>query len=55
MLNRLHLVIKAIPEESDSWTNNDVVKRWLSLFKGPLLARKFIEDETLSKAELEET
>ncbi len=49
--NHFHLVLKLTPEESEPWSTRDVINRWLSLFKGPLLVRRFHEGIPLTKAE----
>ncbi len=51
MQNHFHLVLLVTPEQSESWSAHDVIKRWLSMFKGPLLIRQFHEGVSLSKAE----
>ncbi|RTE64567.1 transposase [Amphritea opalescens] len=53
MSNHHHLVIKICPDQAQSWTDMDVANRWTSLFKGPLLVRKWISGESLSAAEIE--
>ncbi len=42
MQNHTHLVLKVTSEEHKSWSTEDVVRRWFSMFKGPLLVRKFL-------------
>ena len=51
MSNHVHLVIKLLPNQIDDWTNDDVLKRWTSMFKGPLLVQKHQRGEKLAKAE----
>jgi len=51
MSNHYHLVIRLTPEEADTWSDKDVLQRWCSLFKGPVLARRYIDGEALSEAE----
>ncbi len=51
MQNHFHLALKLTPQESESWSTRDVINRWLSLFKGPLLVRRFHEGIPLTKAE----
>jgi hypothetical protein len=38
MSNPIHLVIKLMPQDTKSWTDNEVLDRWthLSLITGPL-------------------
>lgn len=53
MSNHLHIVIKLCPTQAQSWSNTEVVTRWLSLFKGPLLIQQWQSGEPLSKAQLD--
>lgn len=53
MSNHLHLVIKLCPAQAQSWSNTEVIERWLSLFKGPLLIQQWQAGESLSKAQLD--
>jgi len=52
MSNHCHIVLKLNPEESQGWSMDDVLTRWTSLYKGPLLVRKYQEEEVLSQAEM---
>ncbi|WP_101757229.1 transposase [Oceanicoccus sp. KOV_DT_Chl] len=51
MSNHLHLVLKLSPEVIDKWTDREVVDRWTSLFKGPLLIQKYGKGGLLDTAE----
>jgi hypothetical protein len=52
MSNHLHLVVKLSPEITSEWSDQEVVDRWTSIFKGPLLVQKYIEEKaTLAPAE----
>jgi REP element-mobilizing transposase RayT len=51
MSNHLHIVLKLCPIQAQSWSNTEVVTRWLSLFKGPLLIQQWHAGETLCKAQ----
>jgi hypothetical protein len=35
MFNPIHFVIKLMPQEAKSWTDNEVLDRWTHLFIGP--------------------
>ena len=37
MSNHYHLVVKLNPTEPDAWSDDEVLQRWTSLFRGPLL------------------
>lgn len=51
MSNHLHLVVKLSPEAVDEWSDREVVRRWVSLFKGPLLIQKYHQGLMLNTAE----
>jgi REP element-mobilizing transposase RayT len=53
MSNHLHIVIKLCPTQAQRWSNTEVVTRWLSLFKGPLLIQQWQAGESLSNAQLD--
>ncbi|WP_420555147.1 transposase [Neptuniibacter marinus] len=53
MSNHLHIVIKLCPTQAQNWSNTEVVTRWLSLFKGPLLIQQWQAGESLNKAQLD--
>ena len=53
MSNHYHLVLKLCPEQIEPLSDNDILKRWCSLFKGPLLIQRFMHSEKLSQAEKE--
>ncbi|NHO68550.1 transposase [Aestuariicella hydrocarbonica] len=49
MSNHYHIVVKL--NSSESWTDTDVLDRWLTLYKGPLLVQRYRQGEVLSAAE----
>lgn len=51
MSNHLHLVVKLSPEIIDECTDREIVDRWTSLFKGPLLIQKYSRGVKLAPAE----
>lgn len=53
MSNHLHIVLKLCPQKTENWSDTDVVNRWLSLFKGPLLIHKWHAGEQLSDTQLD--
>jgi len=53
MSNHFHIVLKLCPEQSGQWTSAEVLERWTSLYKGPLLIQRFIAGAALQPAELE--
>ena len=52
MSNHYHLVIKVCPDQSESWTDEQVLERWTSLFKGPTLVQRYHAGENLHDAEV---
>jgi len=52
MSNHYHVVLYVDSEASKSWSNNDVIERWHSLFKGNLLSQRFMRGDELNKADL---
>ncbi len=52
MSNHYHLVIKLSPEITDTWSNDEVLNRWCSLYAGNLLVQRFRAGEFLSAGEL---
>ena len=52
MINHYHLVVKLNPDESDGWSDDEVLQRWTSLFRGPLLVQRQQAGEALTAAEL---
>ena len=51
MSNHYHLVVRLHPDESDTWTDDDVFERWTALFRGPLLVQRYRAGEPMSDAE----
>jgi len=51
MSNHLHIVVKLNTDEQDSWSNEEVLSRWASLFKGPLLLQKAVTQQPLTTFE----
>lgn len=53
MSNHYHLVVKLCPDQADNWDDSDILTRWTSLCKGPLLVQKAAKKEPLSAIEKE--
>ncbi len=53
MSNHYHLVLHVDQARSHSWSNKEVIRRWLKLYKGPLLIHRYMDGDTLLRAELE--
>ncbi|SEQ65987.1 hypothetical protein SAMN03080615_02231 [Amphritea atlantica] len=52
MSNHHHIVVKLNADEALAWSDTDVVDRWLSLFKGPLLIQRWRTGDTLTSAQI---
>lgn len=51
MSNHLHIVVKLCPQAVDDCSDRQVLERWTSLFKGPLLVQKWLSNQSLSVAQ----
>ncbi|MEM7432080.1 MAG: transposase [Pseudomonadota bacterium] len=51
MSNHYHLVIHLDPVRATQWSDDDVLARWTSLFRGPLLVQQAMAGKALSHAE----
>jgi len=54
MSNHYHIVLKLCPEQVDDWTDDEVIERWLTLFKGHILVQRYVSGTAQSVAEREE-
>jgi len=52
MNNHYHIVVRINPEQLDEWTDEEVARRWMQIFSGPLLMHKYLTNTNLSRAEL---
>ncbi|MCA6064194.1 transposase [Thalassolituus marinus] len=52
MSNHYHVVLYVDSETSKQWTDEQVIERWHSLFKGNLLSQRFMRGDGMNKAEL---
>ena len=52
MSNHYHLVLKLCPDQLDNVSDDDIIERWCSLFKGPLLIQRYRAGAALPEAEL---
>ena len=51
MSNHYHLALKLCPDQLDALSDRDVINRWCSLFKGPVLIQKYRKGEPLADHE----
>lgn len=52
MANHYHLVVRIKPEQAEQWSDDDVLERWSSLFKGPPLVQRYRARKPLTEQEL---
>ncbi|WP_231897808.1 transposase [Vibrio tapetis] len=55
MSNHYHLVLHVDTALAKSWSNEEVAKRWTTLYKAPLLVSRWLSGELKSKAEINKT
>jgi REP element-mobilizing transposase RayT len=53
MSNHYHLVLHVDKARSDSWSMEEVISRWLKLYRGPEIIQQFALGESLTDEELE--
>jgi REP element-mobilizing transposase RayT len=53
MSNHIHLVIKLMPQEAESWTDNEVLERWTHLYTGPFVVQQWHANTLDSPADYE--
>ncbi len=51
MSNHYHVILKVNPTVAQSWSDDEVLKRWSELFIGPFLLQRYLNDELISSAE----
>ena len=51
MSNHYHVILHINTEQALTWSVTEVIDRWQHLFKGSLLSQRYVQKETLSKAE----
>ena len=52
MSNHYHLVVRINADEVKQWSDEEVARRWMQIFSGPLLMHQFLTNADLTKAEL---
>ena len=53
MSNHYHIVVKLNPCEAEAWSDDEVLHRWCSLYKGMPLVQKYLDDKPLLSVELQ--
>jgi REP element-mobilizing transposase RayT len=51
MSNHYHIVVKLNPQQATEWNHQEVISRWTSIYKGPLLVQRQQQGGSLSLAE----
>ena len=51
MSNHYHIVVRINAEEITQWSDEEVAKRWMQVFSGPLLMRQYLANADLTSAE----
>jgi len=52
MSNHYHIVLHVKPNEVESLSNNEILERWTSLYKGPPIVQKYMKGEILEDFEV---
>lgn len=52
MSNHYHIIVKLDPNTPESWSINEVINRWLCLFKGGPIIQKYHQGKPLCEVEL---
>ncbi|SEL59645.1 transposase [Ectothiorhodospira marina] len=52
MSNHYHLVVKLEPAQAEQWSDDEVLRRWSCLFKGPLLVQRYLAGASQESYEL---
>lgn len=52
MSNHYHLVLFINQEQANHWSDDEVIQRWTSLFKGPVLIQRYKQGISQTEAEL---
>lgn len=51
MSNHYHIVLYINRKQAGSWSTNEILTRWSSLFSGPMLVQRFLSGEPLREAD----
>ena len=49
--NHYHIVIRVDSDQTTAWSDQEVAQRWIQLFSGPMLIRRYLAGATLGAAE----
>ena len=51
MSNHYHIVVRINENEVGQWTDEEVARRWMQIFSGPLLMHQFLGNASLTESE----
>ena len=51
MSNHYHIVVRINSEQVAEWSDEEVAKRWMKIFRGPLLMRQYLGNADLTRTE----
>ena len=51
MSNHYHVVLHINVRQVESWDRDDALRRWTSLFSGPLLVQRYLSKEPFNSSE----
>lgn len=54
MSNHYHLVLHVDQARADRWSEEEVIQRWLNLYKGPAIIHRYMKDEAMLPEELQQ-
>jgi REP element-mobilizing transposase RayT len=52
MSNHYHVVVRIDVEQASSWSDEEVARRWLRIFSGPLLMHQYLSNADMTEHEL---
>jgi len=52
MSNHYHIVVRLNADEIEQWSDEEIAKRWMQIFSGPLLMHQYLANADLTSAEL---
>jgi REP element-mobilizing transposase RayT len=52
MSNHYHIVVRINADKAKQWSNEEVAKRWMQIFSGPLVMHQYLANTDLTSTEL---
>jgi REP-associated tyrosine transposase len=53
MSNHYHIVLRLDPDAAKSWTTKDVLSRWCTAYKGPVVVQQYLQGTALNPQQLD--